>query len=128
MMKLGNKGQTLVLFVFLFPVMLLLLVFVIDCGRVMLEKKELDNVTEIVIRYGFANIDEVSVEDKMVRLFELNVSDADVKVNIDNDSIVVRSSKYVEGVFSDIINIKGFKIESSYRGEVVNDEIRIKKN
>lgn len=128
MMRLGNKGQSLVLFILIFPVMLFVMVLVIDCGRVMIEKKELDNVSKIVIQYGFDHITEEDVEDKMVSLFELNVDDVDVNVNVSEDMIDVSSVKYVDGVFSSIIHMNGFKIESNYSGIVIDNKVSIKEN
>lgn len=128
MMRLGNKGQSLVLFILIFPVMLFVMVLVIDCGRVMIEKKELDNVSKIVIQYGFDHITEEDVEDKMVSLFELNVDDVDVNVNVCEDMIDVSGVKYVDGVFSSIIHMNGFKIESNYSGIVIDNKVSIKEN
>lgn len=128
MMRLGNKGQSLVLFILIFPVMLFVMVLVIDCGRVMIEKKELDNVSKIVIQYGFDHITEEDVEDKMVSLFELNVDDVDVNVNVSEDMIDVSSVKYVDGIFSSIIHMNGFKIESNYSGIVIDNKVSIKEN
>ena len=73
MIVLNNRGQSLVLFVLLLPLLLFVGIIVIDCGRVMVEKKELDIVSEMVVRYGASNIDSDNVENKIVSLYDLNI-------------------------------------------------------
>lgn len=128
MMKLGNKGQSLVLFVLLIPIMLCILVLVIDCGACMLEKQELDHVNKIVIRYGLRHMDDDVVEKKMIDLFDLNLQDVSVQVNVKDNVIYIDSTKYVQGVFCRIFNIDGFQIVSSYSGTIKEDKILIKKS
>lgn len=122
MMKLNNKGQILVLFVVLIPIMLLIMVLVIDCGNVMIEKRKLDNVSKMVLDYGVLHIDDEDVENEIVELFELNIDDVVVDVNISNGEISISSTKYVDGVFSKIINVNGFKINSYYESSIINKE------
>lgn len=114
MIKLGNSGQSLVLFVLLIPLMLLVLVIVIDCGKIMVEKKELNNVTKMVVDYGVSNINEDEVDNSMINLFELNIKGATIEVNVSDSEVSAISEKYVKGIFSNIIGYDGFKIESSY--------------
>ena len=121
-MKLNNKGQILVLFVVLIPIMLLIMVLVIDCGNVMIEKRKLDNVSKMVLDYGVLHIDDEDVENEIVELFELNIDDVVVDVNISNGEISISSTKYVDGVFSKIINVNGFKIDSYYESSIINKE------
>ena len=49
---LNNRGQSLVLFVITLPVLLIVLVIVIDIGRVISLKQELNNISELVLDYG----------------------------------------------------------------------------
>lgn len=121
-MKLNNKGQILVLFVVLIPIMLLIMVLVIDCGNVMIEKRKLDNVSKMILDYGVLHIDDEDVENEIVELFELNIDDVVVDVNISNGEISISSTKYVDGVFSKIINVNGFKIDSYYESSIINKE------
>lgn len=54
MKRLDNKGQSLVMFILLIPIMLGIMALVIDCGNVMVRKNEIGNVIEMVLDYGFA--------------------------------------------------------------------------
>lgn len=121
-MRLNDKGQTLVLFVILIPIMLLIMVFVIDCGNAIAMKRKLDNVSKMVLDYGVLHIDDEDLDNEMIDLFELNINDAEVDVNIDENKISVSSSKYIKGVFGKIINVNGFRIESYYESTILDDE------
>ena len=56
MIRLNNKGQALVLFVVLFPIIILVLISVVDVGRALYEKQSIDNTCNMVIigtTFGF---------------------------------------------------------------------------
>jgi len=46
---MNNKGQSLILFVLLFPIIFLILVLVYDIGNMILLKLELDNINKLVM-------------------------------------------------------------------------------
>ena len=48
-MRLNNKGQSLVLFIVIIPIIIGIMVMVIDIGNVIYEKQELDNINKISI-------------------------------------------------------------------------------
>ena len=46
MFKLNNKGQSLVMFVLILPLLLFIMVLVIDIGNIILSKQELDDINK----------------------------------------------------------------------------------
>ena len=66
---LNNRGQSLVLFVITLPVLLIVLVIVIDVGRVISLKQELNSISELVLDYGLDYLNDVGIDN----------SDVDVK-------------------------------------------------
>ena len=134
---LNNRGQSLILFVIVLPVLLLILVLVIDIGRVVSLKQELNNISEIVLDYGIDylnndmddNIDSISsIENKLIEIIELNKDDIDeIDVRIDNNKINILLSDSVDGIFSSILDIDMFDIKSSYVGYMDNDKKRIER-
>lgn len=134
---LNNRGQSLILFVIVLPVLLLILVLVIDIGRVISLKQELNNISEIVLDYGIDylnndmdnNIDSISsIENKLIEIIELNKDDIDeIDVRIDNNKINILLSDSVDGIFSSILDIDIFNIKSFYVGYMDNDEKRIER-
>ena len=97
---LNNRGQSLILFVIVLPVLLLILVLVIDIGSVISLKQELNNISEIVLDYGIDylnndmddNIDSISsIENKLIEIIELNKDDIDeIDIRIDNNKIFIK--------------------------------------
>ena len=75
---LNNKGQSLILFIIILPVLLIILVLVIDIGRVILMKRELDNINRIVLDYGI---------DYMYEIDNNGLVDSDMNNEIYIDSV-----------------------------------------
>ena len=48
MFSLNNKGQSLILFVLMLPVLLFVMILVIDMGNLMVEKQKLNNINYII--------------------------------------------------------------------------------
>ena len=75
---LNNKGQSLILFIIILPVLLIILVLVIDIGRVIVLKQELDNINRIVLDYGI---------DYMYEIDNNGLVDSDMNNEIYIDSV-----------------------------------------
>lgn len=137
---LNNKGQSLILFVIVLPVVLFVLVLVIDIGKVLVLRQELNNISEIVLDYGLDKLDmgdntssdiddsNYNLEDELIEVIKLNKSDIDkIDVRIDNDRIYVDLSKGEEGIFSSLVDISMFNVKSSYVGYFDNNKKRIER-
>ena len=57
MLRLNNKGQSLVMFIILLPILLLILTLVYDVGNAIYEKDRLSNTNYMVVDYALDNID-----------------------------------------------------------------------
>lgn len=124
MIKFNNKGQSLVLFIIFMPVLLGIMALVIDVGNALIKKSETDDVLELVLNYGLKN-DEVFFEnqkEELVTLLNYNLSDSSNEIILRDKQIIISSECYVEGIFSNILNIKGFKIESEYIGYIDSEK------
>ena len=99
MMKLNNKGQSLVLFILLIPVMVLVMVLVIDMGNLYCEKKEIDSIGYLVCDYGISNYYDDNILNDMVKLANLNDDKlSKISVDIENNVVDVIIYKKVDGV------------------------------
>ena len=134
---LNNKGQSLILFVIILPVLLLILVLVIDIGRVIFLKQELNNINEIVLDYGIDylnndmdnDVDSISsIENKLIEIIMLNKNDMDmINVRIEDNKIYIELDEKVDGLLSSIVDISVFDIKSSYVGYIDNGNKRIER-
>ena len=141
MIKLNNKGQSLVLFIIFIPILLGIIALVIDLGNAISKKAEIDSVLELVLDYGVDSGEEfleneepeylneklINWKDDLKLLLNYNLNDINSEVIIQNNKLIISSNYYIEGIFSNILNIKGFKIESEYIGYIKNNEKKIEK-
>ena len=119
MMMLNNKGQSLVLFIIMIPVMLGIMALVIDVGNALSLKNEIDNVLEYVLDYGletgevfftnndkeYFNEDLINWKDDLEILINYNLKDSTNDIVLEDKVIVITSKTYVKGIFSNIFNI-----------------------
>ena len=115
-MQLNNRGQSLVMFILIIPILLGIMAMVMDIGNVIYNKQDIDNINKIVISYGLTNMDDVNIVREMENLALLNNSDMPFVVEINQGQIIVDSTYYVKGVFSKIFATDGYLVRSKYSG------------
>lgn len=128
MMKLNNKGQTLVMFIVIIPILISIMVLVIDLGSAFTKKQELNNVNKLVIEYGLDNLDQENLESDLTSYITMNAKDlSNVKVTVENNTINVTTKAYIDGIISKALNFDGFEIVSTYQGYLSGEEKRIER-
>lgn len=126
---MNNKGQSLVLFIILIPVLLILLFMVYDIGNVVLLKEKLDNINYITTYYGLDNIDSLDLENKLKDMITKNKDDIDkIDVNIDNGIIKIKLEDKLDNKISVIKSLINIKVNSSYVGYLENNKKIIRKD
>lgn len=125
---LNNKGQSLILFVLILPILLIMLVLVIDVGRVIIRKQELDNIGKIALSYGLDKIDDTELEEIILNTVMLNDDSIDnIDIKLENSMIYLNLSDYVDATLANVINISVFNVESLYVAYMDNNEKRIER-
>ena len=120
---LNNKGQSLVLFIVVLPILLLILVLVIDIGRIIVLKQELDNINKITLDYGLDNLEIDNLNDKMVEIIKLNNNEIDdININLENNKLYIELNIDMGGMLSELVDITIFDIKSSYVGYVEDNK------
>ena len=123
---LNNKGQSLVLFVIILPIILFILVFVMDVGRAINLKYELINISNIVLDYGLDSMNDENIINDLEELVILNKSDIDnINVRVENEKIYIDLVDKYNGVLSSLVDISIFNINTSYVGYIENEKKRI---
>ena len=85
---LNNKGQSLILFIIVLPILLFVLILVIDIGKVIVLNQELNNISEIVLDYGLDKlIDENNNLNNNIDNDFKNVMDNDSDIQLQDDNI-----------------------------------------
>ena len=99
-MKMNHRGQTLVLFILLLPVLLLVLGFLVDMGYLYMEKRKINRTVDMVLDYGVTHADATSLEQEMQQLLILNLKTLNEQnIVMDENHITVTVSKTVDGIF-----------------------------
>ena len=125
---LNNKGQSLVLFVIILPILFLILILVIDIGRLITLKNELNNINNIVLDYGLDNLEMVDLENKLIDVINLNKDDIDnIDVTVDGDKIYINMNEKLDGILTSFVDISIFDIKISYIGYMDNGKKRIER-
>ena len=123
MLSLNNKGQSLILFVLMLPVLLFVMILVIDMGNLMVEKQKLNNINYIMIDYGLSNLTKEDLEEYIYNYLKLNDEKIDkIKVSKTDNDITINLGKKESSMLGHILNLKEVEIISSYRGSIVDEK------
>ena len=126
---MNNKGQSLVLFIIIIPIMLLLIFLVYDVGNMILLKQELNNINYIAIDYGIDHLNEPNIEENIHNIITKNKSNIDkIEINIEDNIIYIDLESKIKNKISIIKQINNFNIKSSYIGYLENNKKIIERN
>ena len=127
MVKINNKGQSLVMFVLIIPIFLLILTLVYDVGNAIYEKDRLSNTNYLTIEYGLNNIDTVT-ENDLKNLIEQNTSNLKyIYVTIEENQIEIKMEKDAKSIIGKMFNFNLVKIISHYKGKIINNQKEIER-
>ncbi len=118
---MNNKGQVLVLFVLLLPVILLMVGIVTDTGMMLLEINKLDNLSKYIITYQSENpCDEICVQ----KLINKNDTNIQFTLSTEDSLSIITLEKNMDSLFGKIINIKTYSLKSKYAYNRKTNEIK----
>ena len=118
---MNNRGQSLVLFVLLIPLVLMILYAVYEIGRMTLLKHELDNINTIALDYGIDKINDENIDIEIKELIEKNKNDIDkIDIKILDDKMYITLEDSLSKKTSLFKNV--FIVKSSYVGYMNNDK------
>lgn len=127
MLKINNKGQSLVMFVLIIPIFLLILTLIYDVGNAIYEKDRLSNTNYLTIEYGLNNIDTVT-ENDLKNLIEQNTSNLKyIYVTIEDNQIEIKMEKDAKSKIGKMFNFNLVKIISHYKGKIINNQKEIER-
>ena len=124
---MNNKGQSLVTFVLLIPIILLILFMIYDIGSMVLLKIELNNINYMVIDYGVDKLDDENIENKLRDIVNKNKNDIDsVEITVIDNKLNIILEDNLDNKISLIRKFK-IKIKSSYVGYIEDNKKKIMK-
>lgn len=126
-MRLNNKGQSLVLFILIIPIILLILVLIYDVAGAIYEKNRLSNTGYLSTVYALDNIDNVDENDVIEYILKNSDNLNNISVIIKDKIIEIELDKTFKGIFGSGFNFDLVEIRSKYKGTIVNGEKNIER-
>ena len=107
----NNKGQVLVLFIMILPVVFIGIACIIDSSYMMYQKNRLDNINRDVLNSlkDKSNLDEEDILDLII-LNDAKIVNEDISID---DTITIDNYILVDSIFGKVIGIDEYKISSS---------------
>lgn len=122
---MGNKGQTLVIFVLILPILLLLFALIWEVGNLGLTTNKYETEIKDTIEYGLNHLDNENLEEVLTNLLKANL-DGDISVEINNQVIKVNVKQKYDALFNNLLNNR-FDIDLTYNGYIENEKLIIQK-
>lgn len=119
--SLNNKGQSLVVFVILLPILLLFMAFIFELGNITYLKNKYENEIKSTIEYGLKHQEDENLESKLNRLLDENL-EGNKEINITESSIEIHITHNPNGIYSEIFKQK-FEIDLTYIGQFATGQI-----
>lgn len=122
---MDSKGQTLVIFVLILPILLLLFALIWEVGNLGLTINKYETEIKDTIEYGLNHLDDENLEDILTNLLKANL-DGDISVEINNQVIKVNVKQKYDALFNNLLNNR-FDIDLTYNGYIENEKLIIQK-
>lgn len=126
-MRLNNRGQSLVAFILIIPIILLVLVFVYDISGALYEKNRLSNTNYLAIDYALDNLDAIDENDIISYILNNSSNLSGMEVVIKDNVVTIELQKRINGVFGKNINLELIEVRSKYEGSIVEEKKNIER-
>ena len=118
---MNNKGQVLPIFVILFPIIILIISYIVDIGIMYTEKRRIENNTIDAISYYIDNKDNLDVYDKTLEILNRNIKNSNINISVDGEYVIIHIKKTHNSLYN-IINLNN-EINVTYKGNLNNKRI-----
>lgn len=120
-----NKGQALVIFVLILPILFLLFALIWEVGNLGITTNKYETEIKDTIKYGLNNLDKEKLEENLKTLLSKNIK-GNINVNIKEEVITINVKEDYHGLYSNLFKEK-YKIDITYIGYKENNKIIIKR-
>lgn len=120
---MGNKGQSLVVFVLLLPIIFILFTIIWEFGNLSFQVSYYKNEVKSTIRYGFDHLNDDNLEEKLNTLITKNIN-GESKIEKKNNFIRINVKTKYENIYSKLLHISD--IDITYIGYKENNKLVIK--
>ena len=107
MKTLNNKGQSLVFFVLILPLLIMIACFAIDMGYLTNEKMKLDNINKLALNYYLDN--NVSKEELQNLIIKNDDSIMNILIELEDEKCITLNKK-VNSLLGNIFDLRVMKL------------------
>ena len=122
---MNSKGQSLVIFVLILPVLFILFALIWEVGNLSVTVNKYENEIKDTIEYGLNHLDDNNLETILTNLLKANIK-GNIEIKINNNIITVNVKERYEALFNKLFNHR-FDIDLTYNGYLENDKMIISK-
>lgn len=117
---MNNKGQSLIIFVLILPVLVLFVAFLIDSSLSIMEKNKVDGI----ITSNMENALNSDIRDILkIKNAIIKSEKMDVDVNIVDDNLIIKTKSTKKSVFGKILDFSWYKLDFNYCGNYLDKKI-----
>ena len=118
---MNNKGQSLVAFVLILPIIVFFIAYFIDSISGIMNKSRLEGIIknnlEIVVK------DNIQEEEKIVNVLKENEENINVQINITENEIRINTISKIKYLFGNIFHRKEDELKLTYCGNYQDKKI-----
>lgn len=119
---MNNKGQVLVMFVIIIPILLIAITLIIDYSLLSIEKRKINNNVYDAVEYYLSNSENDDIDIKLNKLLEenlKNIKDKKIDITYIDEGIKISVSKKYKSLYK----IMSEDINVTYTGNISNKQI-----
>ena len=123
---MNNKGQTLVIFIVLLPLLLAIGALMIDDSMIVYKNIQLKNTTKDIIKMNF-NKRELTDEDIMMIYEKNDIPIDNVIINRKDNELNIKVSYYYTSFFGKLLDVNSYEVRTNITGYKKDNEVLFKK-
>ena len=117
---MNNRGQSLIMFVLILPLLALFIAFFVDSSLSIAEKSKLDGTVYDNLKISLEQ--DIRDTDKISNAIKKNI-DADIVIIINEDDIRINAKSKKKSVFGNLFKMSYYKLEVNYCGNYLDKKI-----
>lgn len=117
---MNKRGQSLIIFVLILPLIILFVAFLIDSSLSIMEKSKIDGIITSNMESSLNN--DIRDAQKIKKAIMKN-ENLDTEVVIVNDKLQVKVNSTKKSVFGKILSFSWYKLEFNYCGNYLDKKI-----
>ena len=122
---MNNKGQALVVFILVLPLLIILAAFIVDNAYMTYKNIELKNVTKDIMKIHLTK-GELS-DEEIVNIYKKNnIPTEELIVMKTSSNINIKNTYYTDSIFGKIIGFKSYEVSTNVTGVLENNKVIFK--